>query len=275
MPAYTEPAAWALPGLETSSGCFETMRVYAGTIFRLPAHLERLYASAQSLGVRLSDSPAQLSRRLNAAVRRSGLAEAVIRVAMIPSAGGRMPARVAFPSIVVQPVPLPPAVLYRRGLRVAIVPTKRFPITQINPQAKFSARQGSVMAVMDAQLRQVDEAIFLDERGYVTESTASNLGLIKDGRFIAPPCWMGLLPGITWLAVEELAPRVGLRVEERPVTRHELYNADEVLLTSTIKEVIPVTQVDGRRIGTGRPGALTARLRRAFRELVRRELRGR
>ena len=84
MRPHTEPPNWALPDLETSSGCFETMRVYAGAIFRLPAHLERLSASAQSLGVRLPESPAQLSRRLNGAVRRSGLQEAVIRVAMIP-----------------------------------------------------------------------------------------------------------------------------------------------------------------------------------------------
>ncbi len=263
---YAEPAAWALPGLETSSGCFETMRIYGGAIFRLPAHLERLYASAQYLGVRLPETPAQLSRRLNRAVRRSGLQEAVIRVAMIPSQ------RLASPSIVVQPVPLPSPALYRRGLRIAVVPTKRFPIAQINPQSKFSSRQGSVMAVMEAQLRRVDEAVFLDERGYVTESTASNLGMITGGRFIAPPCWTGLLPGITWQVVEELAPGVGLRVEERPVTRHELYNADEAFLTSTIKEVIPVTQIDGRRIGSGHPGASTGRLRRAFRELVRREM---
>lgn len=270
MRPHTEPAAWPLPGLETSSGCFETMRIYAGTIFRLPAHLERLYASARSLGVTLPKPPAQLGRRLTSTVRRSGLKEAIIRVAMIPSSAGT---RTASPSIVVQPVPLPPPALYRRGLRIAIVPTKKFPIAQINPQAKFSARQGSVLAVMEAQLRGADEAVFLDERGYVTESTASNLGMIKAGRFIAPPCWLGLLPGITWQAVEEVAPSVGLRLEERPVTRHELYNADEAFLTSTIKEVIPVTQIDGRRIGAGRPGASTARLRRAFQELVRRELR--
>ena len=271
MRASTEPATWDLPEPHTSSGCFETMRVYGGTIFRLASHLERLSASAQSLGVRLSIASDQLGRQLSAAVRRSGLNEAIVRVAMIPSSS-RPLHRLASPSIVVQAVPLPPPILYRRGLRLAVVPTRKFPIAQINPQAKFSARQGSVLAIMESQLRGADEAIVLDPSGYVTESTASNLGMIKDEAFLAPPCWLGLLPGITWQAVEEVARRLGLSVQEVPVTRHELYNAEEVFLTSTIKEVIPVTQIDGRRIGTGKPGPWTRRLHRGFRAVVRREL---
>lgn len=271
MPLLREPSQWRLPSLETASGCFETMRVYHGRIFRLGAHLDRLYASATYLKVHMPLTPRQLGRRLTAALTRSGLREAVVRVAMIPNAQ-----RIAHPSIVVQPVSLPSAVMYRQGISIATVPTRRFPISQIDPQAKFSARLGSVQAVMEAQLRGADEAVFLDGvGGYVTESTASNLGMIKHGVFLAPPCWLGLLAGITWHVLWEAARQLRVPTREVPLTRHDVYNADEVFLTSTIKEILAVTRVDGRAIGTGRPGPLTQRLHRGFRAIVRREIHGR
>lgn len=242
------------------------MRAYGGKIFRLQAHLRRLSASAQYLGVTMPPSE-QLAKRLRRALARSGIREAVVRVALIPDH-----ARIAKPSIVVDAIQLPAAALYAKGIRVAIVPTRRFPINQIDPEAKFSARLGSIMAVMEAQLRGADEAIFTDGSGYVTESTASNLGMLYHGTFIATPCWQGLLAGVTWQALVELAAELRIPYQEMPVSRHELYNADEAFVTSTIKEVLPVTTIDGRRIGTGRPGPQTKRLRRAFRSLVRREL---
>jgi branched-chain amino acid aminotransferase len=211
-----------------------------------------------------------LGHRLRQVLRRSALREAVVRVALIPEE----PAwRVGVPSIVVKAVEPPSAAQYRRGLKVAIVPTRKFEVGAIDPQGKFSARLGSVLAVMEAQLRGADEAIFLDTMtGSVTESTASNLGVIEDGTLWAAPGWLGLLPGVTWQAMVEVAVSLRVSVRERPLTRHEVYNADEVLLSSTIKEVIGVTRVDGRRIGTGRPGPTTRRLHRAFRALVQQEL---
>ena len=266
---WCDPPRWALPDADTSSGCFETMRAYRGRIFRLPQHLDRLEGSSAHLGLRMSLDRAALAVRLRRALARSGIREAMVRVALIPNA-----ARVASPSIVVQPVPLPTAEAYRRGIRVAIVPTRRFPVNQIDPQAKFSARLGSILAVMDAQLRGVDEAVFLDgTTGVVTESTSSNLGIIKGGACLASPCAFGLLAGVTWQVAVELAPTVGLAVRHAPLTRHECYNADEAFMLSTLKELLPVTTIDGRRIGTGRPGPQTHRLHRAFRALVRKELR--
>jgi branched-chain amino acid aminotransferase len=125
----------------------------------------------------------------------------------------------------------------------------------------------------DAQLRCVDEALFLDPTGSVTESTASNFGIMRRGELRTPPCWLGLLAGITRDVLIELAHHLRLPVRELPLTRHDLYNAEEAFLLSTIKEVLPVTRIDGRVIGTGHPGPITRRLHRAFRELVRRELR--
>ena len=277
-----------------SSGCFETLRAYEGRLFRLDDHMGRLAASAQSVGIRLPATQRHLGRQLTRALRRSGLREAIVRVALIPlpagapeahaarrqslaatpTGGGIIPRSraVVHASIVVQQVVLPPASAYREGIAVSVVPTRKFPVGVINPEVKYSARLGSVLALMDAHLRGVDEALFLDPTGSVTESTASNFGIIRGGAFLTPPCWLGLLAGITREVLLELAKHLRLPVGEVPLTRHDVYNADEAFLLSTIKEVLPVTRIDGRLIGSGRPGPVTRRLHRAFRELVRREL---
>lgn len=266
MHTQLEPARGPLPPEWASNGCFETMRAYGGMIFRLPQHLERLKASAAFLGTGLPELRG-LTRQLNEALRRSGLKEAVVRVALIPRR--RASARA---HIVVQPAIKPTAAAYRRGVAIAVVPARKSPVSGINPQAKYSARLGSVLAVADAQLRGVDEALFVNELGSVTESTASNFGIVTRGVVLTPPCWLGLLPGITRDALFELAGRIGLPVRESPLTRHDCYNADEAFLTSTLKEVLGVTRIDRRLIGNGRPGPVTRKLHRVFQELVKEEL---
>lgn len=268
MPKLVEPPDGRLPRAMTSNGCFETMRAYGGRIFRLTAHLERLSASAQDLGVPLPWNRREGARQLERALAASGLKEAVVRIALLPQPDGR-----TTPSMVVQPAQLPPASAYRRGIRLAVVPTRKFPVSTIDNQAKYSARLASVLAVADAQLRGADEALWMDALGYVTESTASNFGIVREGTIVTPPCWLGLLAGITRDVLCELAQSLRIPLDEAPLTRHEVYNADEAFLTSTLKEVLPVTDVDGRRISTGSPGPVTRRLLEAFRRLVRQELR--
>ena len=267
MSRLVEPPREALPKASLSNGCFETMRAYSGKIFRVEDHLDRLYASAQFLGTRISPDRASLQRRLTGALKRSGLQEAVVRIALLPKPQGA-----ARPSIVVVPVIVPPALAYRRGIRVAVIPSRKFSVGSIDAQAKYSARLGSVLAVMDAQLRGVDEALFMDAMGSVTESTASNFGIVQGGVIQTPPCWLGLLAGITRDVLFELARALHLPIQEVPLTRHDLYNADEAFMTSTLKEVLAVTRIDGRTIGTGRPGPVTKRLLQAFRQLIRREM---
>jgi len=266
MPSLADPARLPLPAPGQTNGCFETMRAYRGVIFRLDDHLDRLYGSAVFLGTRAPAREA-LSRQLTGALRRSGKREAVVRVALVPQPKGP-----AVPSIVVRPAIVPSAAQYRAGLRVAIVPARKFAVGSISPQAKYSARLGSVLAVQDAQLRGVDEAVFLDSSGSVTESTASNFGIVSRGAVLTPPYWLGLLAGITRDVLFELSALTGIPVREAPLTRHDVYIADEAFMTSTLKEVIGVTWVDSRKIGTGRPGPVTRRLHAGFRELVKREM---
>ncbi len=267
MPAFVNEARRPLPHETQTNGCFETMRAYHRRIFRLEDHLDRLYASAAFLGTRIPANRGLLRRQLLSALATSGIREAVVRIALMPQPHG-----LASPSIVVQPVSVPPPSAYRRGLRVAVVPTRAYAVGAITPQAKYSARLGSVLAVLDAQQRGADEALFLDPTGYVTESTASNFGIVREGTILLPPCWLGLLAGITRDVLFELGTSIRVPVHETCLTRHELYNAQEAFLLSTLKEVMPVTNIDGRRIANGRPGPISKRLQRAFRQLLRREL---
>jgi branched-chain amino acid aminotransferase len=268
MPQLADPKEWLLPTELSANGCFETMRAYNGRIFRLEAHLDRLYGSVKTLGTPFARQRAWLRAQLLAALRKSGLKEAVVRVALVPE-----PGRPTQPVIVVRPVqPLPPSA-YARGIRVAVVPARSFPVACVDPQAKYSARLGSVLAVLDAQARGADEALFMDSRGYVTESTASNFAIIKRGTLITPPCSQGLLWGITRQVLCELAQYLSMPTRDgQLLTRHEIYTADEVVFTSTLKEVLPVSYVDGRRIASGRPGPFAPKLQGAFRQMVREEL---
>lgn len=273
MPSVVDPLEAAIPHEHASNGCFETLRAYGGRLFRLNAHLDRLWASATFLGTPITKDRRQLARRLIEVLKRSQLQDAVVRIALVPPLG--IASQRGQPSrahIVVQPARIPPASAYRLGIRVAIVPARTFSVGAITPQAKYSARLGSVLAVIDAQLRRADEALFMDALGYVTESTASNFGIVSRGVILTPPCWLGLLAGITRDVLFELAEALRLAIREVPLTRHDLYNADEAFLLSTLREVMPVTVVDGRRIGTGRPGSITKKLHLAFRQLVKREL---
>jgi branched-chain amino acid aminotransferase len=112
----------------------------------------------------------------------------------------------------------------------------------------------------------------MHELGSVTESTASNFGVVSRGAILTPPYWLGLLAGVTREVLFEIAGALGLPMRESPMTRHDIYNAEEAFLTSTLKEVLPVTVVDGRKINGGRPGPVTRRLLAEFRRLVEREL---
>ncbi len=276
---HLEPATGVLPHEKLSHGCFETMRAYEGKVFRLEDHLDRLYASAKFLGTQAPSNRKSFALQLTGALQRSKIKEAMLRVALIPRpddnasrGGGLQPKAESKPHIVVQPVPVSSKEAYRKGIRVAVIPARKFSVGSIDPRAKYSARLGSVLAVIDAQLREVDEAIFLDETSSVTESTASNFGIIRKGVIQTPPCWLGLLAGITRDVLFELAVILSLSIEEVPLTRHDIYNADEAFMTSTLKEVLGVSEIDGRRIGSGRPGPLTGKLLQGFRMLVKKEL---
>ena len=161
--------------------------------------------------------------------------------------------------------------LYEQGLALITVATQRNVPEALNPQIKSLNYLNNILGKIEAINAGYEEAIMLSHSGYVTECTGENVFLVKGKRLLTPPPYIGVLRGITRQTVMELGRQQRLQVEEDLLTRHDLFNADEVFLTGTAAEIVPVVNIDGRRIGSGRPGAVTKQLQAAFRQVTKTE----
>jgi branched-chain amino acid aminotransferase len=153
-----------------------------------------------------------------------------------------------------------PAELYARGMDIVTVPTVRNLHSAVNPAIKSLNYLNNILAKIEANNAGVEEAVMLNSEGFVAECTADNLFIIKQGALLTPPLYAGALYGITRGTVMELAEAGGIKVAEQNLTRYDLFNADECFLTGTGAEIMPVIKIDGRVIGSGKPGPLTTRL---------------
>ena len=256
-------------------GIFEGIRAYGGRVFRLEQHLDRLYDSARFLMLEIPLSRDEMREAILETVRRSGLRDAYIRPIISRGVGdlGLDPrkCRAATVVIIVDTIQLYPKEAYERGLRTVTATTRKIRPDALSPQAKTLNYLNNIMARLEANQAGVDEAIMLTGDGYVSECTADNLFLVRRGEIWTPPAFLGILKGVTREAVMTLARALEIPVLEKVFTLHDVYTADECFLTGTGAEVGPVTEVDARPIGTGRPGPISLRLTQAFRELVRAE----
>ncbi len=262
---------------------YEVIRTYGGRPFEEEAHLARLRHSADRIGLAPKwdgDRTArEIARTLEAA--RGGdlpddaaapwnVGERYVRVVMTRGAGeiGLDPALAVDPValVVVQPLSGPPARAYRDGVAAAIVGVRRAAPEAIDPSAKTGAHLPNVLAVREARAAGAHEALLLDGRGYVTEGSSSNVFAVAGAVLRTPPLAAGILEGVTRGLVLGLARALGVEAEEVPLRPEELEGADEVFITSTVREIVPVTRLGARPVGGGRPGPLTRRLHRAFRE---------
>lgn len=260
-------------GFTLGDGVFETMRAYAGVPFRLRAHIERLQGGAARLGF---DAPAGLERLVTDAMREaaaSGLVDAALRLTVTrgPAAPGLAPPRAPRPTTVltIHSLPILPPTLYEAGL-AARVATGRRNEHAATAGIKTVSYGDAIVALAQARQAGDDEAIFLDTAGHVSEATASNLFVCLDDRLVTPPESCGILAGITRQAVLDLAPTCDCVVEERVLSIADLLRATEAFLTSSVREIVPLTRIDGHPVGTGARGPLTARIQRRYAELVRR-----
>ena len=165
-------------------------------------------------------------------------------------------------------IQLYPQELYQKGLEVVTVPTRRNASDALSPRIKSLNYLNNILAKIEANLAGTMEAIMLNVEGYVAEATGDNIFLVKKGKLITPPSYAGLLEGVTRNTVMELAASKGMEVKEDLFTRHDVYIADEIFLTGTAAEIIPVVKVDGRVIGSGTPGPVTKDLSEAFHKLT-------
>ncbi len=259
-------------GLLYGDGVFEGIRFYNGRIFKLDEHLERLSESAQYILLRLPGTLEEIKEATIQTVRENGLHDGYIRLVVTRGVGtlGLDPHKCKKPQLIIiaDTISLYPEELYKNGMAIITVPTQRNMSVVVSPRVKSLNYLNNILAKIEALNAGFEEAVMLNEYGFVAECTGDNIFVVRDGMVMTPPAYMGALEGITRNTVMELAAGLGMSVKQRVMSRHDLFTADECFLTGTAAEVIPVTQIDGRTIGAGKPGEATRSLVMAFRDLT-------
>jgi len=248
---------------------YEVVRTYRGKPFALAEHLERLEQSAASLDITLHDGLEPITRDLIATLAAAGHAESYVRVIITRGSGpiGLDPGLADHPRrvVIVAPFKPLPAVWYQEGVAIHLVATGRSGAHPLLAGAKSGNYLVNVLALGAARAQGAHEAILLDQDEHVTEGASSNLFLVADGQLHTPPLSAGILEGITRHKVCELASAAGFGVQERVIHRRELDSADEIFLTSTLREILPVQRVDGQPVGDQCPGPVSRRLMEDYR----------
>ena len=273
---------------ESTSGIYESLRVYEGTCFHLEEHLNRFFESAKTLGLTVPLRRPELIQKIEKEILASGKKEAFVRLTLMNGVGaplvgahsqdeGQAPG-LPLLSIIVAERTHPPEI-YREGVVLKTSAVRRSPSQAAFPEAKSTACLNQVLAALDPMPARTYEILFLNQEGYLTEVRIGNFFIVTRGGahcnaplLITPPP-LGLLNGVPRRFVIECARLGKIPVEERPLMRHELFNAEEAFLTNTSWEVLPIREVDGRRIGKKFPGPVTQKLQLLFHEGVRREMR--
>ena len=258
-------------GFTLADGVFETMKARNGKVFRVERHLTRLDGALRTLVIPV---PAELREWVDAAVHAAPSGDAAVRLTVTRgvAAGGVAAPAEPTPTVVVTVAPPPVfgTAIYEAGLTARIAAGRR---------NEFSATSGlktlsytdSVLAMIEARNAGADEVLFLDTSGHCSEASASNLFAVIGGRLVTPPTSCAALPGITRAAVLELAASLGVATDERPFDVPELEAASEAFLSSSLRGIAPLVRIDGKALGAGTPGPLTARIMAAYAALVARE----
>jgi branched-chain amino acid aminotransferase len=214
----------------------------------------------------------EMAEALLETIRRNNLRDGYVRLVVTRGVGnlGLNPEQCKNPSviIIVATIALYHEDFYRKGLSIVTVATRRTNPAALNPAVKSLNYLNNVMARIEANLANADEALMLNDAGNVAECTADNVFVIKHGQIFTPPITAGALQGITRSIVFEIGGEFDIKVTEADLTRHDIFVADECFLTGTAAEIVPVVKADGRIIGNGKPGPITMRIIARFREMT-------
>jgi branched-chain amino acid aminotransferase len=261
-------------GLLYGDGVFEGIRVYNRRIFRLQKHLDRLYASAKAAWLEIPLARKAMAALMEEAVAKSGMDDAYIRLIVTRGVGdlGLDPRKCPKPSVIciVDEIALWPSDRYEKGLTAVSAATPIHHRESVSPRIKSLNYLAHILAKVEGIAAGVDEVVMLDPAGFVTEASGENIFVVANGTIRTPPPYAGILLGVTREAVLELAREATYPVEETPLSRYDIYTADEVFLTGTAAEVIGVTKLDARTIGAGVPGPVTKELAKRFKALATR-----
>lgn len=262
-------------GLLYGDGVFEGIRAYDGLVFKLKEHVDRLYRSAHMIMLDIGSvlSKEKMVEAVLETLRKNEMRDSYIRLVVTRGVGdlGLNPRKCPKPTIIVitDAISLHKGGAKEDGITAMISWVKRDPVDATSHEIKSLNYLNSVLAKIEANISNADEAICLDKNGFVCEGVAENIFIVRNGIVSTPPSCTGALPGITAEAVINLARKLGYDVKERDITPFELFNAEEVFFTGTAAEIIPVREINMRTIGDGKPGPVTKRLMLEFARLVR------
>jgi branched-chain amino acid aminotransferase len=260
-------------GLLYGDGVFEGIRVYNGRVFECEAHLERLWASARAIRLTIPISPSEFKSAIQETVKANGFKDCYIRALITRGVGylGLNPNRCPKPSIIIiaDLIELYPQEMYEKGMSIITASVIRNHPNALSPRIKSLNYLNNILAKIEGMQAGCVEALVLNQKGEVSECTGDNIFLVRKGELLTPSVEAGILEGITRSVVLELAREMKIPVRETPLTKHDVYIADECFLTGSAAEIVPVTKVDSRKIGDGLPGPITRRLLDRFHEVTR------
>jgi branched-chain amino acid aminotransferase len=261
-------------GFLYGDGAFEGVRSYDARVFRLKQHIDRLYETLHTLMIDPCMTKKEMSGAVISTLRANKIKDGYIRLIVSRGDGdlGLDPRKCyGNPNVIIitDKIVLYPAQFYQKGMEIITVPTVKNHPNALTPQLKSLNYLNNILAKIEASLCGYNEAIMLQDNGYIGECTGDNVFIYKDGVLSTPR--LGSLKGITCGAILELALKMKIKVFEGAITRHEMYNAQECFLTGTAAELVPIVKVDGRVIGGGKPGLVAKKLWRAFHQLTKKD----
>lgn len=259
-------------GLLYGDGVFEGIRSYAGKVFRLKEHLDRLWDSAKAIWLTIPISKEEMARAIEETLRINGIQDSYIRVVVTRGVGplGLDPHHCTDSQVIIitDHISLYPQELYEKGLELVTVSTLRNHPAALSPRIKSLNYLNNILAKIESVQAGCIEALMLNHNGEVAECTGDNIFVVRRGELMTPPKEAGILEGVTRAAVIELARQAQFPVQETPLTKHDIYIADECFLTGTAAEIVPVVKLDSRPIGDGQPGPITRDLMQRFHRLT-------
>ncbi|MFP4069265.1 MAG: branched-chain-amino-acid transaminase [Opitutales bacterium] len=262
-------------GLLYGDGIFEGIRLYDGCVFKLDEHLERLEYSAKAIMLRMPWTREEIADAVCETCRANGLRDGYIRLVVTRGEGslGLSIKNCTTPQLIIiaDTIQLYPKEFYEQGLKIITVPTRRCNPAALPPTVKSLNYLNNILAKIEAQHLGYHEAIMLNDQGYVAECTGDNVFIIHKGELLTPAASAGALKGITRDTALVIAEELGIPWREANLTRYDVWVADELFLTGTAAEIVPIVEVDARPIGDGKPGPVTARFLESFRQRVRTE----
>lgn len=260
-------------GLLYGDGVFEGIRSYKCIVFKLNEHIDRLYASAHAIALEIPMSKSRMREAVLKTLKANRLKDAYIRLVVTRGEGdlGLDPRTCRKPTIfiIADKIALYPPALCKQGMTLVTVSTRRNISEALSPRIKSLNYLNNILGKIEALNAGVPEAVMLDQNGFVTECTGVNIFMVQGSRLLTPAVSIGILAGVTRSVVLGLAARADLEPCETALTRFDLFGADEVFLTGTAAEIIPVVKIDGRVIGAGVAGQKTLMLLTHFRKTTK------